>query len=122
VRNNEGTAKEVSIALTERPFSPAEQALDLQPIENLFPVLYGMRVRSVASAPWGPDYVVDRVYPGGIADESNLSESDPFALRNWYVDDDIRAAFIQIVVKKRKAGFIESGVQLGSFLESNVFF
>ena len=109
------------IALGERPFSPVEQALKREPIERLFPVLYGMNVDQISAAPWGPDYVITDVLPGSIADESSLSVDDPFALRNWRVDPDLRAAFIQIVIKKRKAGFLESGVQLGAFLETDTF-
>lgn len=109
------------IALDERPFSPVEEALERQPIERLFPVLYGMDVDAISAAPWGPDYVITEVLPGSIADESSLSVDDPFALRNWRVDRDLRAAFIQIVIKKRKAGFLESGVQLGAFLETDTF-
>ncbi|MFW5693718.1 MAG: S1C family serine protease [Alkalispirochaeta sp.] len=109
------------LATAERPFSPVENALEREPIENLFPVLFGMDVHEVSSAPWGPDFVITEVLPGSIADESSLSVDDPFALRDWRVDRDLRAAFIQIVIKKRKAGFLESGVQLGAFLEDDSF-
>jgi serine protease Do len=109
------------IALGRRPFSPVENALEREPIEALFPVLFGITVDDVAGAPWGPDYVITEVFPGSVADESSLSVDDPFALRNWRVDTDLRAAFIQIIIKKRKAGFIESGIQLGAYLETNSF-
>ncbi|HKK48291.1 MAG TPA: trypsin-like peptidase domain-containing protein, partial [Alkalispirochaeta sp.] len=109
------------LATAERPFSPVENALEREPIENLFPVLFGMDVHEVSAAPWGPDFVITQVIPGSIADESSLSVDDPFALRDWRVDQDLRAAFIQIVIKKRKAGFLESGVQLGAFLENDSF-
>ena len=109
------------LATDQRPYSPVEDALERQPIEALFPVLYGMDVDRVSAAPWGPDFVITGVQPGSIADESSLSVDDPFALRDWRVDRDLRAAFIQIVIKKRKAGFLESGVQLGAFLETDSF-
>ena len=109
------------IAVDERPFSPVENALERQPIEALFPVLFGMDVDPISSAPWGPDFVITGVFPGSIADESSLSVDDPFALRDWRVDRDLRAAFIRIEIKKRKAGFLESGVQLGAFLETDSF-
>lgn len=109
------------IALGDRPFSPVEEALKQQTIEQLFPVLFGMNVDDISGVPWGPDYVITEVYPGSIADESSLSVDDPFALRDWRVDSDLRAAFIQIIIKKRKAGFLESGMQLGAYLETNLF-
>ena len=104
-----------------RPYSPVEDALERQPIEALFPVLFGMEVEDVSGAPWGPDFVITDVFPGSVADESSLSVDDPFALRTWRVDRDLRAAFIQIIIKKRKAGFIEAGVQLGAYLETDSF-
>lgn len=109
------------IALGERPFSPIEVALRRQSIERLFPVLFGMDVDDISGAPWGPDFVITEVYPGTIADESSLSVDDPFALRDWRIDNELRAAFIQIVIKKRKAGFLESGMQLGAYLETDSF-
>ncbi|SIQ21976.1 serine protease, S1-C subfamily, contains C-terminal PDZ domain [Alkalispirochaeta americana] len=121
--SRENRREEISrvIALDSRPFSPVEEALKRQPIEALFPVLFGMNVEEISSPPWGPDYVITEVFPGTSADESSLSPNDPFSLRNWRVDTDLRAAFIQIVIKKRKAGFLESGLQLGSFLETDSF-
>lgn len=117
----ESETRERFIAIAERPFSPVEEALQREPIEELFPVLFGMEVDDVSGAPWGPDFVIAEVYPGSVADESSLSVDDPFALRNWRVDTDIRAAFIQIIIKKKKAGFIESGIQLGAYLETDSF-
>lgn len=105
----------------ERPFSPVEDLLDTYEIEDLFPVLFGMRVDEIGVLPWGTRYVISRIYPGSIADESSLSVADPFALRNWRIDNDLRAAFIEIIIKKRKAGFLESGVQLGAYLEIDTF-
>ncbi|MFP4152708.1 MAG: trypsin-like peptidase domain-containing protein [Alkalispirochaeta sp.] len=115
------TGIERFIAIDTRPYSPVEDALERQSIEQLFPVLFGMNVDEVSAAPWGPDYVITEVFPGSIADESNLSPDDPFAMRNWHVDRDLRVAFIQIIIKKKKAGFIESGIQLGAYLESDSF-
>lgn len=109
------------VAVADRPFSPVEDALKTHSIESLFPVLFGMDVEDISGPPWGPDFVITHVYPGSIADESSLSPNDPFSLRNWRVDSDLRAAFIHIVIRKRKAGFLESGVQLGAFLETDSF-
>ncbi len=106
---------------SDRPFSPVEELLREQRIDRLFPVLFGMEVDEVREAPWGADYVISAVYPGSIADESSLSVADPFALRRWQVDRELRAAFIEIIIKKRKAGFLEAGVQLGAYLESDRF-
>jgi membrane-associated protease RseP (regulator of RpoE activity) len=109
------------VALGERPWSPVEEALKVEEIDDLFPVLFGMRAEDISSLPWQSNYVVTRVYNGGVADETGLSEQDPFTLRNFDVNEDRRIALVRIVVKKRKAGFVESGIQLGSYLEVDNF-
>ena len=114
-------ARTSTIELAARPFSPIERALDRQSIQAVFPVLYGMNVERVSNRRRASDYVVTEVFPGGIADESSLSADDPFALRSWRVDLDLRAAFIEIIIRKRKTGFLKTGIQLGAFLETNTF-
>ncbi len=109
------------VSLGERPWSPVEEALKVQEVDDLFPVLFGMRADDISSLPWQSNYVVTRVYNGKIADETGLSEQDPFTLRNFEVNEDRGIALIRIVIKKRKAGFVESGIQLGSYLEVDNF-
>jgi S1-C subfamily serine protease len=119
--SREGEEMSGYVALGERPWSPVEEALDVQEVDDLFPVLFGMRAEDISSLPWRSNYVVTRVYNGGVADETGLSEQDPFILRHFDVMEDRRIALVRIVVKKRKAGFVESGIQLGSYLEVDNF-
>ncbi len=114
-------AMERMLVLEDRPFSPLADAFDRSAAHELFPALFGMEAREVGQFPWQSNYVVSRVYPGSIADETGLSANDPFSLRNFDVDDEYRVAFLQIIVRKRKAGFLESGVQLASLLEIDNF-
>lgn len=120
-RSIDGAERRRMMTLAERPFSPVDELLKSKPIETLFPVLFGMEVDELSGSWFGRDFVITRVLPGSIADESSLSENDPFSMRNWHVDRDLRAAFVQIVIRKRKEGFLESGLQLGAFLETNTF-
>jgi len=100
-----------------RPFSPIEEALKLQEPADLFAPLFGMDVHSTSNLPWQRDFVVTHVYPGSIADETGLSVQDPFSVVNWQVDQQRRAAILQIVVRTRKAGFLEHAIQIASYLE-----
>ncbi len=109
------------LVLENRPFSPLEDAFEFSPAHELFPALFGMEAREVGRLPWQSNYVVSHVYPGSIADETGLSANDPFSLRNFDVDTEYRVAFLQIIVRKRKAGFLESGVQLATLLEIDNF-
>jgi serine protease Do len=109
-------------ALGSRPFSPLEEAVQSDRRERLFPVLFGMELKSLPAGFLEPEsYSVSRVYPGSIADESGLSENDPFSLRRFVVDKNQRYVYIQIHVKKRKAGFLDSIIQIPAALDSSDF-
>ncbi|MGO8694519.1 MAG: S1C family serine protease [Rectinemataceae bacterium] len=108
--------------LGDRPYAPIESAVAMDRKDKLFPVLYGMTVARLPSGSFGQtSYTITRIWPGTIADESGLSVDDPFQLRNFYVDDSQRAAFIQIQVEKRKAGFLESVIQLAATIDDPSF-
>jgi S1-C subfamily serine protease len=106
-------------ALGSRPYAPLEAAVQSDRKERLFPVLFGMELKSLPATFLEPEsYSVARVYPGSVADESGLSENDPFSLRRFVVDKSQRYVYIQIHVKKRKAGFLDSIIQLPAALDS----
>jgi S1-C subfamily serine protease len=108
--------------LTERPFSPLESAVRLDRRDRLFPALYGMALTPLPGNVFEPDnYSVAKIWPGSVADESGLSTDDPISLKRFYVDREQRAVFIQIYVKKRKAGFLESIFQIGASLDTPDF-
>ncbi|MDR1179021.1 MAG: trypsin-like peptidase domain-containing protein [Spirochaetales bacterium] len=111
----------VRIALGTRPYSPLEKPLSFEARENLFPPLFGFSARRISSGFFSTDYTVERVYPGSVADETGISENDPFTLHNWNVDTERRIVLMQIAIKQRKAGFLEGGIQLGAYFEPNNF-
>ena len=109
----------LSCSLSSRPYAPLEKAASLDRKENLFPILYGMEVRSVPGDLFEPEaYKITRVLAGSVADEGGLSEDDPFALRAFVVDKDNRVIYLQIHIKKRKAGFLESVISLPAEMDS----
>jgi serine protease Do len=104
--------------LAERPFSPLESAVRLDRKDRLFPALFGMSLTPLPGSLFeSSNYSVAKIWPGSVADEAGLSENDPISLRRFYVDREQRAAFIQIYVKKRKAGFLESIIQVPASLD-----
>ena len=58
---------------------------------------------------------------GSVADESGISPDDPLTIQDWQVDKEKGYALLQVVIKKRKAGFIESAVQIATYLETDNF-
>ncbi|MDR1626082.1 MAG: S1C family serine protease [Spirochaetia bacterium] len=116
-----GQEMTIRVALGTRPFSPLEKLLSFEAKENLFPPLFGFSARRISSGFFSTDYTVERVYPGSVADETSISENDPFTLHSWQVDTERKIVLMQIAIKKRKAGFLEGGIQLGAYLEQNNF-
>jgi S1-C subfamily serine protease len=113
--------REQVLCLTPRPQSPIEVALNRDSRDAVLYPLFGLKLQKVGSFLWKTDYVVQRVAKGSVADESGLSENDPLAIQDWQVDKDKGYAILQLYVKKKKSGFIESVVQIASYLETDNF-
>jgi len=109
------------ICLSERPFSPIESALEKDLQQNVYPALFGMSIEWVNNFLWQTNYRVTRVIPGSAADDIGLSVNDALNLQGWNVDKENRVAFLQIYVKKKKAAYFESFIQLGAYLENDQF-
>lgn len=109
------------IALGHRPDFPLLEALRIDLKMNLIPPVFGMTINSVSETLFGPEYIVTEIFPGTIADKTGLSINDPFTIKKWEVIDDQKLIIMQIRIKKRKAGFLESGVQLGAYLGTSNF-
>ena len=105
------------ILLRTRPFSPGETAIQRDLRERLLAPFFGMKV----SATGRNAYVIESVLPGTIADEAGLSERDPLIIKDFVVDKEQRALIMSLYVKKRKAGFLESIIQIGTALDLDSF-
>lgn len=114
-------AMDAILCLGTRPERPIEVALQRDTRDNVLYPLFGMKLQKVGSFFWSQDYIVTRVTRGSVADESGLSENDPLSIQDWKVDSDKGFAALLLVIKKRKAGFIESAVQLATDLETDNF-
>jgi len=119
VRVEDGGTEKVELRyLAERPFSPLESASRIDRQDKLFPALFGMSLTPLPGNLFeSANFTVAKVWPGSIADESGLSEDDPISLKRFFVDHEQRVAFAQIYVKKRKAGFLESIIQIPASLD-----
>jgi hypothetical protein len=107
--------------LTERPFRPMDLALKRDRKDRLLLPLFGMGLKETDSVFWKPNYTVEKIYRGSIADETGLSESDPVSIQRFYIEEEYRVAVLQMYVMKRKAGFLEKAIQLAAYLEIDYF-
>jgi serine protease Do len=109
------------VCLSGRPEKPIEVALQRDTRDNVIYPLFGMKLEKVGSFFWSSDYIVTRITRGSVADLSGLSVNDPLSIRDWKVDTDKGFAALLLVIKKRKAGFLESAVQIATGLETDNF-
>jgi serine protease Do len=117
----DGSSRDVLICLTARPDEPINVALKRDTRDNVLYPLFGMKLENTGSFLWKGDYIVRRVTRGSIADESGISQDDPLTIQDWQVDKDRGYAILQVVIKKKKAGFIESAIQIATYLETDNF-
>ena len=109
------------VCLSERPDAPVELALKRDTRDNVIYPLFGIRLQNVGSFLWKGEYVVKQVTRGSVADESGISPDDPLTIQDWQVDTDKGYALLQVVIKKKKAGFVESAIQIAAYLETDNF-
>lgn len=105
----------------KREAIPFERYAEIDLPEALFPPLFGMEVERIGGGLLADNYTINRVYPGSVADESGLSPGDPFSLRKWELHKELPVLVSSLRIKKRKAGFLESGIQLAAYLETDNF-
>jgi S1-C subfamily serine protease len=109
------------VALSERPYSPLEEALEEDVRDALYSVLYGMEVVREGGSSLLRRYRVERVYRGSVSDETGITAGDTFTERDFEVDEESRIAYLRIVVKKRTEGFMQTGIQLPAYIETDAF-
>lgn len=107
------------IATRSRPQKALDIALNKDSRRNAMLPLFGIKAESTGNYIFKQGYVIKKVYQGFPAYEADLSVNDPFALKEWRYNSKQRYVAMQIFVKKKKAGFMESGLQLVAFLDEN---
>jgi len=119
---SESGAYAVPVALRPRPERPVDEALRRDVRENLYPVLFGMRLEARPGGIFGKGgFSVEKVWFGGAADESGLSESDPLLVQGFELLEEERVAVLRLYVKRRKAGFLDALIAIPGLLDVSSF-
>ena len=109
------------VGLERRPFSPVEVALQRDSRDHTLLPLFGMGVERIGRTLVREEHRVTRVVPGSVADESRISVDDPVRIEEFGVDRASRTAWLRVLVKKRRAGYLQASVLLAASLEQNHF-
>lgn len=118
----DGVAFKGIAALGVRPDVPLRTALTRDAREHLLTPLFGFTLERISGSGLSQNYRVVDVLPGSIADEAGFTPGDTFSLRKWIHDEEYDVVIIQMVLKGRKAGFLESPMQIGARLETSKIF
>ena len=119
----DGTPMTGLASLGIRPEIPLKAAMSIDARENLLEPLFGFSVERISGWSFYQSYRITSVLQGSIADEGGFSAGDVFTLRRWtYIREDIDAVFIQLIIKGKKAGFLEAAIQIGAPLNVSTAF
>jgi serine protease Do len=109
------------VCLSKRPEDPVSLALTRDTRDAVLYPLFGLKLENVGTFLWRGSYIVRRVTRGSIADEAGISVDDPLTIQDWQVDKEKGYAILQIVLNKKKAGFVTSAIQVAAYLETDNF-
>ncbi len=101
-----------------RPPVPLLIAAKRDTKERMAAPLYGLILSPSFGGPLDPQYLVKKVVRGSVADEAGFSENDSLSIGGFHVDEDNGVAYLDITVKKRRMGYLETSMRLPALLDS----
>jgi hypothetical protein len=120
VADPDGIIKDYVLRLASRPVVPMADAAEKDSRERLTAPLFGIVLTTQTQTGSGffSSYLIKKVIRGSIADEAGLSENDPVSIRNFRVFEKDGYALLDINVKQRRAGYIETSMRLPALLDT----
>jgi S1-C subfamily serine protease len=113
------TGVKYTLMTVARPDLPLANAARVDTKERLAAPLFGLILSpAIASGMFSSSYQVKKVVRGSIADEVGLSEQDPITIRGFRVVEKEGYALLDINVKKRRMGYLETSLHLPAILDS----
>ncbi|MDR2607172.1 MAG: trypsin, partial [Treponema sp.] len=101
-----------------RPDVPLAEAAKKDSRERMAAPLFGLILSPSLGKSFSSSYLVKKVVRGSIADEASLSEQDSVSIRSFRVWEKEGYAVMDINVKKRRQGYMETVMQLPAALDS----
>jgi C-terminal processing protease CtpA/Prc len=109
------------IMTASRPDMPLADAATKDSKERMAAPLFGMILSPVVGNTFSSSsFIIKKVIRGSIAYEAGLSEQDPVSIKNFQIinDESISYALMDISVKKRRMGYLETAMRLPALLDS----
>jgi hypothetical protein len=106
------------LQLDSRPDLPLASAAKMDSKERMVAPLFGLILEPSIGNALMTQYLVKKVVRGSIADEAGLSAQDPVSIRRFRVEEKEGYAVLDIYVKKRLSGYLETTMSLPAILDS----
>ncbi|MCL2209957.1 MAG: trypsin-like peptidase domain-containing protein [Treponema sp.] len=116
--NLDGEIKKRIMMTAARPDLPMLEAAKVDRREKIAAPLFGMMLTPIQSGLFSANFRVNRVIRGSIADEAGISVEDPLNIKRLRLFEDEGYAVLEISVKKRRMGYLETNMQLPVHLDS----
>jgi len=117
--DQDGVIKKHVIMTVPRPDLPLLDAAKIDRRERIAAPLFGMILSPLQNSLFSSNnFRVNRVVRGSIADEAGISENDPVNINKLRIMEDAGFALLEITLKKRRTGYLETAMQLPVWLDS----
>ncbi|WP_461247648.1 S1C family serine protease, partial [Treponema sp. R6D11] len=116
--DSEGVVKKNILMTVRRPDLPLSDAAKVDKRERVAAPLFGMILSPVYGGLFSSNFVVTKVVRGSVADEAGISENDPISINRMRVMENDGYVLMDISIKKRRMGYLETNMQLPAWLDS----
>ncbi|MCL2186193.1 MAG: S1C family serine protease [Treponema sp.] len=116
--DSEGLVKRKVMMLSARPEIPLLEAVKIDKREKIAAPLFGMLLSPLQTSLFVTNFRVNRIIRGSIADELGISENDTISLSRLRITPDESYVMLDVSIKKRRMGYLETNVQLIGWLDS----
>ena len=118
-KDADGTEVRRLLRTAARPELPLAEAAKIDTRERIVAPLFGLILSPAASGnSLFPSFQIKRVVRGSIASEIGLSDNDPVTIRGFRIFENDGYALLELNVKQRQMGYLETTMQLPALLDS----
>lgn len=110
--------KKYILKTAPRPVTPLAEAAKTDSRERVAAALYGLVLSPAGGGFLAPQFIIKRVVRGSVADEAGLSPQDPVRISNFNLKEKEGYVLLDIDVKKRSSGYMETTMRLPAMLDS----
>lgn len=121
VINRNGETLEKLFCIEARPEQPGYDIYNSDLLASSFIPIFGMELAH-SSTISKRQYYVSKVIKGSSADESGFSEFDPVYISSVEFNEDNSAISVQLNTRKKKKGYLDITMRIGSALDSPYYF